>query len=66
MHQFSLPDMSCGHCVAAVTQAVKSADAAARIDIDLAAKTVNVDSSLPRDAIAAALTEAGYPPAPAP
>ena len=65
MHQFSLPDMSCGHCVAAITQAVKAADAAARIDIDLAAKTVNVDSALPREALAATLAEAGYPPAPA-
>jgi copper chaperone len=64
MYQFSLPDMSCGHCVAAITQAIKTADAAARIDIDLAAKTVNVDSILPRETLAATLTEAGYPPAP--
>lgn len=64
MHQFTLPDMSCGHCVAAITQAVRQADAQARVEVDLAAKTAQVDSQLPRDALAAALAEAGYPPAP--
>ena len=62
MHQFTLPDMSCGHCVAAITDALKAADARARIDIDLQMKTARVDSTLPRDMLAAALAEAGYPP----
>jgi copper chaperone len=64
MHRFTLPDMSCGHCVAAITEALKGADAQARIEIDREAKTAQVDSALPRDALAAALSEAGYPPAP--
>lgn len=64
MHRFTLPDMSCGHCVAAITQALKTADAQAGVEIDREAKTAQVDSSLPREALAAALTEAGYPPAP--
>jgi copper chaperone len=64
MHRFHLPDISCGHCVAAITDALKAADAQARIDIDRQAKTAEVDSALPRDALAAVLTEAGYPPAP--
>ena len=63
MYQFSLPDMSCGHCVAAITEAVKTADAQARVAVDLATKTATVDSALPRDTLAAALAEAGYPPA---
>lgn len=63
MHRFTLPDMSCGHCVAAITEALKAADAQAQVDIDLQAKTAQVDSGLPRDALAAALAEAGYPPA---
>ncbi|MEO6281344.1 heavy-metal-associated domain-containing protein [Roseateles sp.] len=62
MHRFNLPDMSCGHCVAAITDALKAADAQAHVDIDLQAKTAQVDSALPRDALAAALAEAGYPP----
>lgn len=63
MHQFSLPDMSCGHCVAAITEAVKAADAQAQVAVDLASKTASVDSTLPRETLAAALAEAGYPPA---
>jgi len=62
MHSFRLPDMSCGHCVAAITAALQAADAQARIAIDLERKTAEVDSALPREALAAVLTEAGYPP----
>lgn len=62
MHQFTLPDMSCGHCVAAITEALRQADAQARIDIDPDAKTARVDSALSHDVLAAALAEAGYPP----
>ena len=64
MHHFTLPDMSCGHCVAAITAALQAADAQARIAIDREARTAQVDSALPRDVLAAALAEAGYPPPP--
>lgn len=63
MHHFTLPDMSCGHCVAAITQALKQADAQAQVTLDPAARTARVDSTLPRDALVAVLTDAGYPPA---
>lgn len=63
-YQFILPDMSCGHCVAAITEAVQQADPAATLAIDREAKSAQVDSQLPREALVAALTEAGYPPAP--
>jgi len=65
MHHFNLPDMSCGHCVAAITEALKAADAQALVRIDREARTAEVDSGLAREALAAALTQAGYPPAPA-
>lgn len=65
MQRFHLPDMSCGHCVAAISEALKAADPAARIDVDRGSKIASVDSTLPRERLAAALTEAGYPPAPA-
>lgn len=64
MYRFTLPDMSCGHCVAAITEALKAADAQARVEIDREARTAEVDSTLPREKLAVALTEAGYPPAP--
>jgi copper chaperone len=66
MHRFTLPDMSCGHCVAAVTEALQAADTQVRIDIDLQTKTAQVESALPRAALAEVLQEAGYPPAPEP
>jgi copper chaperone len=62
-YRFTLPDMSCGHCVAAVTQALKAVDTQARVEVDLATRTAEVDSIEPRDALVAALAEAGYPPA---
>jgi len=63
MHEFKLPDMSCGHCLAAVTAAVKEADAQADVKVDLAQRTVKVESGLSREALADVLSEAGYPPA---
>ena len=62
MLEFQIPAMSCGHCVAAVTQAVQSVDAAAKVDVDLAAHRVTVQTEAPRERVAAALVEAGYAP----
>ena len=63
MQEFKLPDMSCGHCVKAVTEAVHEVDPQARVEVDLATKQARVESTQPRDKLAAALTEAGYAPA---
>jgi copper chaperone len=52
--------MTCGHCVATVTKAVKSLDAAARVQAELASKTVAVETSAPAPAVAKALENAGY------
>jgi copper chaperone len=60
MIEFDVPGMSCGHCVAAVTQAVKSVDPAAAVDVDLAGHKVRVETGEPRERVAAALEEAGY------
>ena len=65
MHHFTLPDISCGHCVATITEALKAADGQARVEINREARTAEVDSALPHEALVAVLTEAGYPPAPA-
>ncbi|MFQ6560110.1 cation transporter [Pseudomonas sp. Lb2C1-1] len=60
MHTFIVQGMSCGHCVKAITQAVQAKDPAADVQIDLGAKTVQVQSSLPADAVLAAIKEEGY------
>ena len=58
--QFTVTGMKCGHCEAAVTRAIKQLDPAAAVTIDRAANSVQVESSQPRDAIAAAIREEGY------
>jgi copper chaperone len=60
--EFNIPAMSCGHCVRAITEAVKQADPAAQVIVDLPTKQVRVESLQPRDTVAAALKEAGYTP----
>lgn len=61
---FHVKGMTCGHCERAVTQAVKTLDPQAAIRIDRATGKVEVDSSQPREAIAAAIVEEGYTVAP--
>ena len=60
MQQFTVTGMTCGHCEAAVMRAIKQLDPAAVVTIDRAANSVQVESSQPRDAIAAAIREEGY------
>ncbi|MPQ84872.1 heavy-metal-associated domain-containing protein [Pseudomonas sp. MAFF 730085] len=60
MHVFSVEGMTCGHCVRAVTQAVRSQDPAASVNVDLAAKTVAVESRLSADQVISLISEEGY------
>lgn len=62
MIEFTIPEMSCGHCVGAITQAIKAVDHDARVDVTLAEKKVRVQSDAGRDVLARALSEAGYEP----
>ncbi|HYE40437.1 MAG TPA: cation transporter [Ramlibacter sp.] len=57
---FQVQGMSCGHCVGAVTQAVKSLDPQAEVKVDLAGGRVEVQSQQDRAAIAQAIEEEGY------
>jgi copper chaperone len=59
--EFIVPAISCGHCVKAVTEAVKQTDPDAQVIVDLEGKKVTVQTTQERDAVAAALAEAGYP-----
>ena len=60
MIELNVPDMTCNHCVAAVTRAVKGVDEGARCEVDLGTKRVVVDSALPPSDFVEALEEAGY------
>lgn len=57
-----VPDMTCGHCKAAVENAIHALDQAVPVAVDLAAHTVRFGAaSVPTEAILAALKDAGYP-----
>ena len=60
---FQVNDMTCGHCAGVITRAVRDTDPAARVEIDLAAHRVMIESAQ-ADAgqLAAAIREEGYTP----
>ena len=61
MTTFNVPDMSCGHCKAAIEQAVAAADPGAMMEFDMQARTVSVDSTLATEEMLHLLDEEGYP-----
>ena len=60
MTEFSIPDMSCGHCEKVLREALAEALPGAPVEIDLATHRLTVDGDPER--ASAAITEAGYTP----
>jgi copper ion binding protein len=60
MHEIRVDGMSCNHCVSKVTRAVRTIDELAKVDVQLAAKTVLVESDADVDDLIAAISDAGY------
>lgn len=58
--QLKVPSMVCEACAQAVTQAVQSVDAGAKVSIDLASKAVTVESAASLEAVQQAIAEAGH------
>ncbi|WP_209007940.1 heavy-metal-associated domain-containing protein [Roseibium litorale] len=58
--KFSIPDMSCGHCKAAIGDAVKKTDGSAQIEFDMENRVVTISSVKTPGEIAQAVKEAGY------
>ena len=56
----TVPDMSCDHCVRAISSEVATVPGVVTVDVQLAAKTVRVTGTASEDAIRAAVVEAGY------
>jgi copper chaperone len=57
---FTVEGMTCGHCEKAVTKALLSLDAEAKVLVDRTQNKVEVDSEMPRDALAKAIADEGY------
>lgn len=61
--EFTVPGMTCGHCEAAVKGEIGKVAGVTSVDVDLATKAVVVaGEGLERDAIFAAVDEAGFEP----
>jgi copper chaperone len=58
---YSVPDVSCAHCQAAITSEVSTVTGVESVEVDLDAKTVTITGEpLDEQAIVAAIDEAGY------
>ncbi len=57
---YNVPDISCGHCVQAITGAVSPLDGVESVDVSIDDKTVTVDGAFDDAAVRAAIDEAGY------
>ncbi len=59
--QLLVPGMTCGHCESAVRTEVSRVEGVDHVDVDLSTKEVVVHgTALDREAIVAAIDEAGY------
>ncbi len=56
----SVPDMSCDHCVRAISSEVAVVPGVETVDVRLQDKTVLVRGTAAEDAVRAAVAEAGY------
>ncbi|MCU0825892.1 MAG: heavy-metal-associated domain-containing protein [Tabrizicola sp.] len=61
MTTLSIPDMSCGHCKAAVEAALSSVPGTRDVKVDLASRSVTLGGTALIPDLIAALHEAGYP-----
>ncbi|CAB3803523.1 hypothetical protein LMG28614_05840 [Paraburkholderia ultramafica] len=61
--ELEVKDMTCGHCAGVITKAVKEVDTQATVDIDVATRTVRIESARGADIFLSAIQESGYTPA---
>ncbi len=60
MYELKVDGMTCGGCAASVKRAVQTLDVNANVDVDLAAKTVKIETTVHLDAVKSAIEDAGY------
>ncbi|OBX17725.1 hypothetical protein A9995_15185 [Erythrobacter sp. QSSC1-22B] len=62
MIRFQVSQMTCGGCARSVTNAVKSVDPDAKVEVDIPAGTVAIDGDASEQELVAVIREAGYEP----
>lgn len=61
MTRLNVPDMSCGHCKAAIEKAILGLDAKADIAVDLDARSVDITTAADMARVLDVLKAEGYP-----
>jgi copper chaperone CopZ len=57
---YSVPDISCGHCRAAITREVSTLPGVEAVEVDVSAKTVTLTGEFDDGAARKAIDAAGY------
>jgi copper chaperone len=60
MFMLHIEDMTCGHCASKVTGAIKDADGAATVLVDVSKRLVSVSTVLPLQELCDTLADVGY------
>lgn len=60
MLNYKVPEMSCGHCVKTITEAITGVDPSATVKSDLDKGEIRVESRADASKIGTAIKEAGY------
>ncbi len=62
VHVYRVPDVSCEHCVKAITDELGKIDGVSKVDVNLSSKlvTVEADERVPDSALRSGIDEAGY------
>ncbi|MDB5906108.1 MAG: Heavy metal transport/detoxification protein [Massilia sp.] len=63
MLTLSIPAISCGHCARAITETILELDPAARVQVDIDARTATIDTRADSAVVRERLAAEGYPPA---
>lgn len=61
MYTFIVKSMTCGGCAAAITRAIQSVDASAKVNATPSAHRVEIESRLNQHELQNLLDQAGYP-----
>ncbi|NMG07315.1 heavy-metal-associated domain-containing protein [Brasilonema sp. UFV-L1] len=58
--KLSVPNIGCEKCAATITESIHTIESDAKVDVDVKAKTVTVESAASEESIKQAIVAAGY------